>query len=92
MISWVTSAWAVGHLPGHQRQAPGGAPGEDLPHPDAFGVQHLSERDGHLLQYRRQKTGRDLFSANLQQQLASHGGPRLEAVSYQLSAVSFFFI
>ena len=36
MISWVTSAWAVGHLPGHQGQAPGGAPGEDLPHPDAF--------------------------------------------------------
>ncbi len=78
----------LGHLPGHQCQAPGGAPGQDLSHPDAFAFQHLPERDGHLLQYRRQKTGRDLFSANLQQQFFRHGGPRREAVSFQLSACS----
>ena len=56
----------VGYLSGHQRQAPGSAPGEDFPHADALGIQHLAERSGHLFQNRRQKTGRDLFSANLQ--------------------------
>ena len=82
----------LGHLPGHQRQAPGGAPGEDLPHPDAFGLQQLAERGNHFLQNRREKTGRDLFSADFQQQFFRHGDPRLEAVSFQLAAVSLGFI